>query len=293
MSLETAAPLHKVCRWLDAPRSTVYHRRGRAVCDHSSPVRPGPSPVIDDEDLLALIRKVIADSEFTGEGYRKVWAKLRSDHRVFVGRKRVLRLMREHGLLAPVRDRGGRRAHLHDGTIIPKTPNSIVGTDATMAYTFDDGWVWVFVATDHFTGEGFTSAAKRGDRFAALEPIHDLVVDRFGCLAPDLARGILLRHDHGPQYTSDHFQGSIRWLGFTDSPSFVREPETNGCAERFIRTLKEQLLWTKAWCSLAELQAALAEFIQRYNTRWILERHGYQSPRTVYLEWLQAAEQAA
>jgi hypothetical protein len=30
----------------------------------------------------------------------------------------------------------------------------------------------------------------------------------------------------------------LRFLGMESSPSFVREPEGNGCAERFIRPLK-------------------------------------------------------
>jgi putative transposase len=34
-------------------------------------------------------------------------------------------------------------------------------------------------------------------------------------------------------------------LGITSSPAFVREPEGNGCAERFIRTLKENLKWLR------------------------------------------------
>ena len=45
----------------------------------------------------------------------------------------------------------------------------------------------------------------------------------------------------GSQYVSDHFQNEITFLGMTSSPAFVREPEGNGCAERFIRTLKENL----------------------------------------------------
>jgi hypothetical protein len=40
---------------------------------------------------------------------------------------------------------------------------------------------------------------------------------------------------------SDLFQAELRFLGITSSPAFVREPEGNGCAERFIRTLKEQV----------------------------------------------------
>jgi transposase InsO family protein len=49
------------------------------------------------------------------------------------------------------------------------------------------------------------------------------------------------RHDHGSQYVSDHFQEELKFLGITPSPAFVREPEGNGVAERFIRALKEQL----------------------------------------------------
>jgi putative transposase len=41
---------------------------------------------------------------------------------------------------------------------------------------------------------------------------------------------------------SGDFQKEIRFLGAGSSPAFVRAPEGNGCAERFIRTLKENLL---------------------------------------------------
>lgn len=74
-----------------------------------------------------------------------------------------------------------------------------------MAYTEADGWVWAFVRIDRFSAEAWASVARRGDRFAALEPIYDAVRDRFGEVGPDVARGIAVRHDWGPQYTSSHF----------------------------------------------------------------------------------------
>jgi transposase InsO family protein len=58
-----------------------------------------------------------------------------------------------------------------------------------------------------------------------------------------VARGLKLRHDHGSNYMSSDFQDEIECLGIEASPSFVRQPEGNGGAERFIRTLKENLLW--------------------------------------------------
>jgi putative transposase len=98
----------------------------------------------------------------------------------------------------------------------------------------------VFACIDHYTAEAWAQVAKVGDRFAALQPVYDAVIDRWGRLEADVAHGLELRHDWGPQYRSAHFTGSLAWLGIADSPAFLGEPETNGCAERWIRTLKGQ-----------------------------------------------------
>ena len=70
-------------------------------------------------------------------------------------------------------------------------------------------------------------------------------------------------------------------MGITSSPAFVREPEGNGCAERFIRTLKENLLWLKTFDTVEELRLALHEFQRQYNETWLIGRHGYKAPAQV------------
>src|SRR5260370_8259964 len=77
---------------------------------------------------------------------------------------------------------------------------------------------------------------------------------------------------------SDDYQAESAFLGMASSPSFVRQPECNGCVERFIRTLKEQLLWVRVFQNVEELRCALAEFRERYNQRWIVHRLGYLPP---------------
>jgi transposase InsO family protein len=42
--------------------------------------------------------------------------------------------------------------------------------------------------------------------------------------------------------------------------------EGNGCAERFIRTLKENLLWVRSFDTIEQLRQALLEFRNTYNT---------------------------
>ena len=80
-----------------------------------------------------------------------------------------------------------------------------------------------------------------------------------------MARGLRLRHDHGSNYLADDFQQEVAFFGIESSPSFVREPEGNGVAERFIRTLKENLLWVRSFETIEELRLALLEFKRTYN----------------------------
>jgi putative transposase len=245
--------------------------------------------LISDDQLVGLIHQVLAASPFAGEGYRKVRVRLRREHGLRVSGKRVLRLLRREGLLAPQRVRGRRKPRPHDGTIIPEAPNVRWGTDATMAWTRSDGWVWVFCVVDHYTAEAWAHVAKTGDRFAALQPVYDAVIARWGQLDADVARGLNLRHDWGPQYRSSYFLGSIGWLGIADDAAFLGEPETNGCAERWIRTLKEQCLWVELHDTIDQLRQAVTGFVDRYNSSWLIQRHGHRTPKEAY----QAAQAAA
>ena len=110
----------RVCEVWDLPRSSFYAARQQQVDAAAAPPpaqRPGPKPAVSDEALLAAIRADLARSPWTGEGHRKVWARLRVIDVIRVARKRVLRVMREHSLLSPHRART-RREEPHDRHII-------------------------------------------------------------------------------------------------------------------------------------------------------------------------------
>ncbi len=271
----------RVCRVWKKPRSSVYARRERTKSSSPVPVkRPGPVGKHSDAELLQSIRKVIDASPFHGEGHRKIWARLRHEG-TRTSKTRVLRIMRENSLLSPQRGQA-REPKEHNGTIVTERPNEMWGTDMTRTITTDEGSAAVFIAVDHCTaGCVGIHAAKEGNRFEALEPIRQGVKENFGEIGRDAANGLALRHDHGSCYLSDHFLNEIKFLGIISSPSFVREPEGNGCAERFIRTLKEQLLWVVHFKTIEELRLALLAFKDRYNAQWLIERNGHRSPADV------------
>jgi transposase InsO family protein len=91
---------------------------------------------------------------------------------------------------------------------------------------------------------------------------------------------------------SDAFPKEMAWLGIPSSPSFVRAPEGNGCAERLIRTLKEQLLWVRRFKHVEELRVALREWLEKYHEPWLVARHSYRTPAQVRRDFL-AAQAAA
>ena len=104
-STDQAYGLQRVTRLWGVPRATIYRHRHRS--EAVARKRPGPLGAMSDQDLVEAIRQLLQYSPFHGEGYRKLWARLRFSG-LRTSRRRVLRLMREHGLPAP--QRAGRAA---------------------------------------------------------------------------------------------------------------------------------------------------------------------------------------
>ena len=83
--------LLRVTRVWGTSRAAVYRHR---CPDGSRPRRrPGPAGPMPDGALVEAIRSVLAASPFHGEGYRKLWARLRFAG-IRTSKRRVLRLTR-------------------------------------------------------------------------------------------------------------------------------------------------------------------------------------------------------
>jgi hypothetical protein len=105
------------------PRSTFYQRRRSAASPRAAAKR-GPRTRYTDQELTGETAQSIAGSPFHGEGHRKVWAR-RQLAGARTSQRRVLRLMREHGLLAPERQPQPAEPKRHDGTILTRRPNQM------------------------------------------------------------------------------------------------------------------------------------------------------------------------
>ena len=198
-----------------------------------------------------------------------------------MAKKRVNRLMRENGLLSANRPGRGGRKNKHEGKITSNAPNVMWATDGKKFFAGTDGWCWFFGVIEHFNDEILSwHTAKRGNRFAAMEPVRKAVKQQFGSVSKGVCSGMTLklRSDHGSQYDSADFMHEMEFLGLGMSKAYVRSPECNGIIERFHRTLNEQVFLVNTFASLEEANRVIAKFIENYNHQWILHRLKCHSP---------------
>jgi transposase InsO family protein len=279
--------VQRVCQVRGVPRSSFYAAHQPKPDSNPAPARRGPKPAVSDDALPAAIKDDLARSPWTGEGHRKVWARLRVIDGIRVSRKRVLGLMREHALLSPQRARR-RGETTHDRRIITEAPNVMWAIDATQITTVRGGKAWLFGIAEHWNAEllGW-HVAKSGTRFEAIQALGMAVRQRFGHLCAGAARGLALRHDHGSNFMADHSQKPVKFWGMAPSHALVGEPETNGVIERLFRTLKEQAIHGRTFQTIDEARDAIRAFAERYNAEWLIEKNGHRSPLNMRHTWLE------
>ena len=124
----------------------------------------------------------------------------------------------------------------------------------------------------------FSVAARHTAAVTHADLVGEVTAEGFGSVDGAVAAGLALRYDGGPWFRSHHYRAEIDHLGIARSPAYRYEPETNGCAEKAIQTLKEQVLWIERFETFEELRAAVRAFGRLYNREWLLERHDYRTP---------------
>jgi hypothetical protein len=144
----------------------------------------------------------------------------------------------------------------------------------------DDGWVWVFAAVEHWNAECVgVHVCKKGDRFAALQPIAMGLTRLYGGTGAETARGLSRRMDHGTRVPLRPLPAPDPVLGDHPraSPSW-KNPRPHGVAERFNRTLKEQVIHGRTFPNVEEVRAAVTDFVHTDNHPWRLEQLGFLTP---------------
>ena len=260
-----------VLRVLGIPASTYYDWRAR---------RTSPSPRAgEDARLLGMIDEIRGEHEFAATyGSPRVWLELRR-RGVRVGRKRVERLMREHGRRGAYLRRGWKGGStrqnprhtaapdLLDRDFTTTAPNRKWVADLTRIAT-REGVLWLASVRDTFSNKvvGWRSG-PRADTDLVLSALDYAIWSR------DIRAGQLIHHsDKGCQYTAVRFTQRLVDAGIAPSTGSVGDSFDNALAENLWSALKIELIYWPAttFTTRAEAEAALFRYIDGwYNPRRI------------------------
>src|ERR1700691_806557 len=217
---------------------------------------------------------VMACGEKPAYGYRRVAWWLRRKEGLTVNRKRVLRVMRERGLLVRSRRLRARRRK-EWGRVEAATPNQIWQSDMTKIWAGPAvGWAYLVSVIDCCTREivgwDLSNRCRTEDALTAVEQavLHRLPA---GSREADLT----LTTKNGTQFTSTRFLETLARLGITHRRTAYHHPEGNSYIERFHRSLKEEEVWTAEYRSVQEARESIGRWIQEYNHH--RPHHGVQN----------------
>lgn len=258
-----------ICRALGVSASAYYHRASGARSRRA----------VEDERLLQVIEQTHA-SNYYAYGYRRTWKALQRQG-VVVGRDRVRRLMKAHGIQGAKRRGKPWRTTTPDPAAL--RPPDLVDRDFT-AQRPNELWVADFTYLRCWEGLGFFSFvidvySRRviGWQFAS-HMRTDLVLDalRMALTRREPGADVELVHhsDAGSQYTSYSFQQVLDDHHVLASIGSVGDAYDNALAESFVDSLKTELIRDRVWRTRSQLELAIVEYVSWFNHERLHESLG-------------------
>lgn len=281
---QATQPVRVMCRLLKVSASGFY------AWDE----RPLSARARVDIGLTATIHAIHRRSR-GAYGAPNIHAELADDHGIFVGRKRVARLMRAAGLRGVMPQRFVRTTVSDEG--------NAVATDLVDRKFAAEGpdQLWVADITYVPTWTGFLYLATVLDVWSrrivgwAME-MHlrtELVLAALNtALAQRRPEAVVHHSDHGCQYTSYTFGNRCREMGVMPSMGSVGDAYDNAMAESFFATLEREVLNRRRFKTQAEAKMAVFAWIEGwYNPHRRHSSIGYLSP--INFERRQLTQRAA
>ena len=250
----------------------------KVLGQHRSTQRKTPKGRADEEALTADIIRLA--SRYGRYGYRRITAMLRSEGWT-VNAKRVERIWRREGLKVPQKQPKRGRLWLNDGSCVrlrPEHPNHVWSYDFVEGRTHNGRKFRMLNIIDEFTRE---CLAIRIDRKLNSTDVIDVLSDLF------ILRGVPghVRSDNGPEFIAKAVREWIAAVGAKTAFIEPGSPWENGYCESFNSKLRDELLNSEIFYSLAEAKVIIEAWRRYYNTERPHSSLGYKPPAPEAIAW--------
>ena len=257
-----------ICQVLEINRSSYY--RERIPQEKLS----GDQKMKKYEPVIGIIKQI--KSEHPYWGYRRVRAYLRYRMGIWISYKLAYRLMKENGLLVDVKRYKATRVAQREKIRAEKV-NQVWGTDMTKFYVDTVGWLYLVVVLDWFTKKivGWNlSLRSKAEQW--IDSLNQAVEKELTLGSREYE--LMLISDNGSQPTSTKYENFCNTLGINHITTSYSNPKGNADTERFFRTFKEEIIWTRDYDKYDEAKKSVEDFIEFYNNDYPHSALGYISP---------------
>jgi transposase InsO family protein len=265
-------PVAVLCRVMAVTRSGFY-----TWCRH-----PLSRRTRENQAVLAQIRQCHRESDGS-YGSPRIHRDLRAQGFPRIGRHRVARLMRLHGIRGVCRRRAAWRSRAVSSGVMAENvlqrnfdatqPNQKWAGDITVVAT-PEGWLYVAVLLDLYSRRvvGWAMGAR-----ITTDLTHMALTM---AVQQRQVAGPLLHHsDRGSQYTAGQYQQQLLLYGLQCSMSRPGNCWDNAVVESFFASLKTELIYRRRFQTRQEAQTAIFTYIEGfYNRRRRHSTLGYLSP---------------
>ena len=257
-----------ICQVLEINRSSYY--REKIPQEKLS----GDQKMKKYEPVIGIIKQI--KSEHPYWGYRRVRAYLRYRMGIWISYKLAYRLMKENGLLVDVKRYKATRVAQREKIRAEKV-NQVWGTDMTKFYVDTVGWLYLVVVLDWFTKKivGW-NLSLRSKTEQWIDSLNQAVEKELTLGSREY--NLMLISDNGSQPTSIKYENFCNTLGINHITTSYSNPKGNADTERFFRTFKEEIIWTRDYDKYDEAKKSVEDFIEFYNNDYPHSALGYISP---------------
>lgn len=257
------------CRLLEVNRTTLYYKPVKTVDE-----------MLEEEEYI----KSKIDIEHTLHcvfGHRKLRSELKRKYGINIGRKKLLRYMKEMNIM-PIYPKPNLSKPKKDAVKMPYLlknlnicrPNQVWAIDITyikmgrthMYLTAIIDWNTRFIVG--------CELSETLDTAPVLKAVRD-AVSRYG--KPEI-----INSDQGSQFTSDDYVEFLKKQGIRQSMDGKARWVDNVMIERWFRTLKYELIYIEEFDNPRQLRKRIGEFVGDYNTARPHESLDYHYPAELY-----------
>ena len=229
-----------------------------------------------DQWLIDLITQAQIVSKQT-YGHRRIQRWLLRKHKKHVNLKVILRVMRRYDLLSKIRR---VRPYMQYQKALHKYPNLL---DRQFEQVLPNRF-WVTDITYIPTAKGMVYMCAVMDLCGKMVLAYHIGTDMTTSLVTDTIRnakqkemvtdGLALHSDQGSQYTSQAYFDLVQSYHIQPSMSSPGCPYDNSAMENFFGNLKTECLHRMKFSCKAEVEQAVAEYVQFYNFERINMKNG-------------------